>query len=300
MGLLGGCSLDGLAAGFSLPGTVVYETTSVYHHIRVVDHQGGRTLCFDDSTQTRMMVGNPLLGHFEYTEYFHLPWLWTTNMKAVLMIGLGGASVQRSFAHYYPGVSIDTVEIDPTVLQVARQHFEFKETPRQRVHLEDGRVYLRRSQSTYDVVLLDAYVQSRYGPALPYHLVTREFFEQVKARLSTSGVVAYNCMGTLRGWQADMVGALYRTMKAVFPQVYLFPAREGLNVVLIATQSPESVTLEDLQGRAIQAVKSQRVRLPTLARRAAALQTGDPPNAKDCPVLLDDYAPVDGLFCQRP
>lgn len=291
---------EALAAGSPVPGTVVYETTSVYHHIRVVDHQGGRTLCFDDSTQTRVMLGNPLLGHFEYTEYFHLPWLWTTNMKAVLMIGLGGASVQRSFAHYYPSVSIETVEIDPTVLQVARRYFQFKETPHQQVHLEDGRVFLRRSTASYDVILLDAYVQSRYGPALPYHLVTREFFEQVNARLSTNGVVAYNCMGTLRGWQADIVGAVYRTMAAVFPQVYLFPARESLNVVLIGTRSAEPLTLEGLRERALRASQSQRVRLPTLSQRVAAFQAGAPPNAKDCPVLQDDYAPVDGLFCLRP
>jgi hypothetical protein len=56
-------------------GDVVYEVTSPYHNIRVVDHDGMRTLCFDDATETRMSIQDPLKGHFEYTEYFHMPWL---------------------------------------------------------------------------------------------------------------------------------------------------------------------------------------------------------------------------------
>ncbi len=285
--------------GQSVPGKVVYETTSAYHHIKVVDYFGTRTLSFDGSAETRMTLGRPLTGHFEYTEYFHMPWLWNTNMRAVLMIGLGGGSVQRSYAFYYPDVEIETVEIDPVVFRVARQYFHFEESPRQKVHIEDGRVFLRRGKNQYDAMVLDAYVQSRYGSALPYHLVTKEFFELSKERLTTNGVVAFNCMGTLGGWQADLVGAIYRTLKCVFPQVYLFPARDSMNVVAVATCSRESVTLDQIRARAAQLVQGGRIKLPAFTQRLLAFRTEPPRNLKDCPVLLDDYAPVDGLLCER-
>ena len=80
-------------------GGVVFEITSPYHHIRVVDEGSLRTLSFDGSAETRMSLQNPLQGHFEYTEYFHMPWLWNRQLTNVLMIGLGGAS------------SIDRVEV---------------------------------------------------------------------------------------------------------------------------------------------------------------------------------------------
>ena len=35
-----------------------------------------------------MQISNPLSGHFEYTEYFHMAWLWNTNIQSALMIGL--------------------------------------------------------------------------------------------------------------------------------------------------------------------------------------------------------------------
>lgn len=282
-----------------LPGKVVYETTSAYHHIRVIDHMGLRTLSFDDSRETRMSLANPLSGHFEYTEYFHAPWLWNTNIKAVLMIGLGGGSVQRSYAHYHPDVVVDTAEIDPVVFRVAREYFRFQESPRQRVYIEDGRVFIRRSQADYDVVIVDAYVQSRYGSALPYHLATREFFELVKGKLTTNGVVAFNCMGTLTGWQSDLVGAIYQTMKAVYPRAYLFPARDSLNVVLLATRTEEEMTAEELRTRASKLVRNGRVRLPGFIQRVTTFRSDPPRNFLECPVLIDDYAPIDGLLCDR-
>src|SRR5215813_586490 len=129
--------------------SVVFETTSPYHHIRVVDDKEIRILCFDDGHETRMSLRNPLFGHFEYTEYFHMAWLWNTNITSVLMLGLGGGSAQRSFEHYYPAVTIDTVEIDPSVVQVAHAYFGYEESERQKIHVEDGRLFLRRSNSRY-------------------------------------------------------------------------------------------------------------------------------------------------------
>src|SRR2546426_521376 len=231
--------LIGLCGGRgNAQGRVVFETTSPYHHIRVIDQQGVRTLSFDGSMETRMSLRDPLTGHFEYIEYFHMPWLWNSNLTNLLMVGLGGASVQRAYEHYYPQVSIDTVEIDSTVVRIAKEYFGFKESERQRVHVMDGRVYLRRTETKYDTIILDAYVRSRYGSFIPYHLATKEFFEMANQHLTTHGVVAYNVIGTLQGWRADIPGSVYKTMKSVFPNVYLFPATESLNVVIIGTKSP--------------------------------------------------------------
>jgi spermidine synthase len=98
--------------------TVIYEVTSPYHHIRVKDEGEFRILSFDDAPETRISLKDPLQGHFEYTEYFHMAWLWNTQLNHVLMIGLGGGSAQRAFEHYYPRLSIETAEIDRAVVEV--------------------------------------------------------------------------------------------------------------------------------------------------------------------------------------
>ena len=109
------------------------------------------------------------------------------------------------------------------------------------------------------MIILDAYVTGRYGSSIPQHLATKEFFELVRDHLTTNGVAAYNVIGNVNGWHAGIVGAIYRTLKTVFPQVYLFPARTSQNVVLVATRS---------------AIQSQLVRLAR-ARLLAGADAAD-------------------------
>jgi len=275
--------------------SVIYEVTSPYHHIRVVEQGEMRTLCFDDAWESRMSVPNPLQGHFEYTEYFHMPWLWNTQITSVVMVGLGGASTQRSFEFYYPNVTIATAEIDPLVVQVARQFFDFRESGRQKVEVSDGRVFLRRNTTRHDLIILDAYIQGRYGSAIPQHLATKEFFELVRDRLTTNGIVAYNVIGSVNSWHAEIVGAIYHTLKAVFPQVYLFPASSSQNIVLLATKAAVKPDVNALRQRAVSLIQARRISIPNFLQRLDRLVAVPPPNAASSPVLTDDYAPVEGV-----
>src|SRR5256884_4667164 len=260
-----------LAAGRAGNSAVVFEITSPYHHIRVIDQDGIRMLSFDGSMETRMSLRDPLRGHFEYTEYFHMPWLWNTQLTNALMIGLGGASTQRAYQHYYPDLSIETAELDPVVVRVAKDYFRFQESATQRVQVSDGRVFLRRGGGPYGVIILDAYEKNRYGSFIPYHLATREFFELANQRLTTNGVLAYNVIGTLQGWRADILGSIYKTMKEVFPQVYFFPAQQSLNVVLVGVKAADKSAAPPapmvLQQRANALIQSKRIQLPTFRAR---------------------------------
>ncbi len=282
--------------GLATPAALIFEMTSAYHHIQVLDDQGIRVLSFDGSQETRMSLRHPLAGHFEYTEYFQMPGLWNRKMTNVLMIGLGGGSTQRAYQYYYPEVTVETVELDPAVIQTAKRFFNVKESPALRLEVSDGRAFLRRTEKKYDAIILDAYVSSRYGSFVPYHLATKEFFALAHEHLGTDGVLAYNVMGTMVAWRADILGAVYRTLKAVFPQVYMFPATESMNVVMIATKNPHKFTLPELQGKAKEWVTGRRVVLPTLRTRLLTFRSDPPPTALQSPVLTDDYAPIDGLL----
>jgi spermidine synthase len=289
------CAGLALAALANATAEVVYDKVTPYHSIQVIDTGDLRILSFDGAQQTRMSLRNPLTGHFEYTEFFHVPWLWHTNMSNVLMVGLGGASAQRSYAHYHPDVTVETVEIDPTVRRVAQEYFQFKETPRQQVHVADGRVFLRRTQNKFDAIIMDAYTENRYGSFIPQHLATKEFFELAHSRLSTNGVLAYNVIGRWRSSRSDLVGALYKTLQSVFPQVYAFKAQDSLNVVLIATKWPHRFDFNVLNQRAHMLVSRRRILLPTFRNRVYDFQASPPLSVARSPLLTDDFAPIEGL-----
>jgi spermidine synthase len=285
----------GLVFAVNTTAQVVFEKISKYNHIRVYDQRGVRFLSFSGSRETRMSLADPLQGHFEYTEYFHMPWLWHKDISRVLMIGLGGGSSQRSFLQYHPEVRIDTVELDPAVVQVAREYFKLPDSARHKIHEVDGRVFLRRaSTNQFDLIVLDAYASSRYGSYIPYHLATKEFFEIAQSRLTENGTLAYNVIGTIQGWRADTLGALYRTLKAVFPQVYMFPSTESLNVVLVATKSPERSTRASI-AQAARELPAEKRQLPTFQQRVLRFSELTPPAAARSRVLTDNRAPTDNL-----
>ena len=118
--------------------------------------------------------------------------------------------------------------------------------------------YLARTNE-YDLIILDAYLGGRYGSSIPQHLATKEFFELVRNHLTTNGVVAYNVIGTTSDWHAGIVGAIYRTLKTVFPQAYMFPARSSQNVVLLATMTGLKTDIYTLRQSAAVLARNRRV-----------------------------------------
>ncbi len=284
-----------VGSGPSTLAGVIHETYSPYHHILVVDDDGIRTLSFDGTRETRMSLKDPLQGHFGYTEMFHYAWLWNTNMARVAMLGLGGGSTQRSFLHRYPAVQIHSVEIDPAVVGIASNFFHVRMNNRHRVFVEDGRNYLRRSREKYDLIILDAYVKHRYGSHMPPHLATREFFEIARDRLTPDGVLAYNVITVIRLGNSDALRTLAKTMLQVFPQVYMFPASDSRNAVLIATREPRRLTPPEIRQRGSMLASLQLPLPPGLLEKLPSIKTDLPRGVSSARVLTDDYAPVEGL-----
>ena len=92
---------------------------------------------------------------------------------------------------------------------------------------------------------------------------------------------------------------MYRTIKEVFPQVYLFPANETQNVVMIATKSNEHFDAARVQQEGAALMRSGIVSLPTFSERLTNFWDNVPPMATNSPVLTDDYAPIESLLQGR-
>ena len=160
----------------------------------------------------------------------------------------------RTFHQSFPAMEIDSVEIDPEVIEVAREFFEFREDPRQRVHSGDGRAFLARARERFDLILLDAY----YADNMPFHLITREFLETARDRLSADGTLVVNLIGALRGPESGFVRAAIKTLEGIFPQVYTFPTfgnrahvlSEIQNVVALASKAPKRMSVKEMERRA--------------------------------------------------
>lgn len=218
-----------------------------YNRVAVVDSGAYRLLRFGLSEQSSMSLTNPLESGFEYTDYFHLPVLFGVALRRALFIGLGGGMGIKMYRHHYPDAQIDAVEIDPVVVQAARQYFYVEEDDHFRIHIEDGGKYLQRTAEKYDVVILDAYtvVEGKSGP--PEHLMEPEFFRGIHEHLAETGMLIFNLTGTSWG---EPTKRLLAVLREVFASAYQFNVRSSLNVALVGSMAP-AVGKKELRRRAL-------------------------------------------------
>jgi len=295
-----------LDIGYTNPSKIVAELESAYQHIIVLDREGGgrkaRELRFDHYIQSAVYLDADFEPATQYTELFYLPFIFKHDIHSVLIIGLGGGVGPRMFAKY-KDIEIDCVEIDPKVLVAAEDYFGFKTSDRCRVHIADGRVYIRNMASKYDLIILDAY---SVGGRVPFHLLTREFYEEVYAKLNPGGVVLSNIISPLEGPRNRLYRASLKTYNAVFGPHKVYVFRKRYTYEHGADSSPGNTALiavplqtRRLTGTAIEQTASRLaaeglVDSSSFVHNARQfVSTAPETKLDDVPLLTDDYAPVD-------
>ncbi len=275
---------------------IIYEADSIYHHIVVAEDSSARYLRFDRSYQSGMYLDDPFDSPFLYAAYAHLGLIFRPQAKRVLMIGLGGGSVQKRFWRDYRDMSIEVAELDPAVVDVAKRFFAVKEDPRLRINVQDGRLFLRRTQEQYDIIILDAY----FADSIPFHLTTGEFVQLAKSRLAPGGVIVSNIIGALTGERSALFRAIYKTFGSEFAGLYPFPTSfrpyfdpEVIRNIVLVTSDERGLTRSQVLARARQV--AQKVTYQEFLVYAADYYEPPIPTS-DVPLLTDDYAPVDTLL----
>ncbi|WP_058366769.1 spermidine synthase [Haloparvum sedimenti] len=278
------------SVGVSPAGQVIHDEETAYQELQVVDGAETRTLYLDGERHSAMDRSDPTRHVFDYTRYFHLPYLFADDpddIDRVLFVGGGGFSGPKRFAAEYDA-TVDVVEIDPAVVDVAKEYFAVEESEDLRIHEGDGREFLRETNHTYDLIVLDAYKKDK----VPFHLTTREFMALTSDRLSEDGILVANLISAPSGPASRFYRAEYATMNEVFPQVYAFPtAGPGVvqNIELVATKDGDRVSQAALRER-----NERREIGLDLSEEISNYRAEEDPG--DVPVLTDEYAPVDALL----
>jgi spermidine synthase len=275
------------------PGDVVFEKDTPYSHLLVKDQGGTRIMFLNGMPDSGMYLNDSIELVFPYTRYFALGWTFNHNISKVLFVGGGGFSGPKKFLRDYPMAEVDVVEIDPDVILAARRYFHVNETPRLTVYNQDGRTYLTHTQTKYDLIVLDAYTKTY----VPFHLLTREFFELLYDRLTEDGVIVSNLIASFVGDTSDLFWAEYKTVEGVFPSLYVFRTSERgsgwvQNIMLVATKNDEIITSDEIARRGAEVPSVDSAELEGFAKDL----WDEIPDTGDLPLLTDDYSPVEMLI----
>jgi spermidine synthase len=263
-------------------GRVVHEAETPYQYARVIEYPDGRRQLELNEGQAVHSVWRPntvLTGNY-WDGYLTLPFALRDEPPAkIAMLGVAGGTVARAYARYFPDTVIDAVEIDGELFDIGRRWFGLKDRPQLRVHAEDARPFLRKTDERYDFIFLDTYRQ----PYIPFYLATKEFFELARDRLAPGGAVIIN-VGHPEGSQR-LEQVLTATMGAALPYVTRDPVRDTNTLLMGSLEPPSRARLEAAAERMPPELRA--VALEDAARLEPPLRGGT--------VYTDDKAPVEWL-----
>jgi spermidine synthase len=262
----------------------LYDVKSTYQRITILDTENGyRLLIFDgkfdgsDSIQSEMNLSDHYELSLSYARHIMAALPLVEKPKRILILGLGGACMQRYLYRLLPDAKIETAELDPVIQKVAAAYFFFKEDARQIVHLGDGRKFIENSKDDYDIIFLDAFSAT----SIPYPLSTKEFLKAVKARLAPGGIVCANLWNMAPEYH-DML----KTYTTVFAELHLIQCPDAGNAILVAYPDKAGLTIQSWveKAHAFETKYPTGLNLPKLIGASAVR---DLPNLSGAKVLLD-------------
>ena len=212
----------------------LYEGESGYNYVQVVrqddcnylllnEGQAYHSYYCDGGRVPRISVWSIMIAAPYYNE--------EPVIEKTAVIGLAAGTIPKQLTRVFGPIAIDGIEIDPMIVAVGRDYFDMTE-PNLNVIVGDGRYEFNLLAGPYDLVTLDAYKV----PYIPWHLTTKDYFEEIQARLTPTGVVAINVGRAPQ--DRRLVEAITATLLEVYPTVHAVDVPGTLNTILVATQQP--------------------------------------------------------------
>jgi spermidine synthase len=247
-----------------------------------LEHSTGYAFILNGKTDghARMDAGTQVMGGL-------LGALLHPNPRRAFVIGLGTGSTSGWLAAVPSIERVDTVELEPAILEVARKcaavNHSVMDNPKHRVTIGDARETLLARGDVYDIIASEPSNPYRAGIA---SLFTREYYQAVNRRLAQGGIF----LQWVQAYAIDSQTLLtiMATLAQVFPSVEIWRMAPS-DLLLVATRTELVHDVAQTRARmrqepyraallgawstvTLEGVLAHHVARPSLVRRVADLQ----------------------------
>lgn len=205
---------------------VLYEKQSDFHDIKVIENEIGRFLHYKDTYQAGFINTQFYKGNLPYINYFTIPYLINPDIKNILLIGFGTGKIVNDWEKLFDNLeSIDVVDIEENIFDIAADYFEFKKSDSINFFLQDGLVFLRENNKKYDLIVTD--VASDDG--IDDRFLSDDYFKLIKKSLTPNGVFVSNLCSSadLTCKENTFFHSILDTYHSHFKQVSIFKGNES-------------------------------------------------------------------------
>ena len=180
-------------AGIKLP-KLVYETQSDYNGVIQVYQTGEKyrisvggftqSVCLNSSS-AKTRVWGKIVDVLEEEE---------PSLASVMVLGLGGGTTQHLISHRFPEALITSLEIDPKMVEVAKQFFGVGDIPNHTIIVDDAcRVIVDPdkfdiNKGSFDAIVVDIF----NGMTFPALGNSGNFVGNLKKIVKQGGLIIFN------------------------------------------------------------------------------------------------------------
>lgn len=176
--------------------------------------------------QSAMRLAAPDDLALRYTQKMMAFLLFQPRPERIALIGLGGGSLLKFCRRHLPAAHFTAVEISAEVIAFGEAFLLPPPGPLLQILQADGADYVAEVEPGLDALLIDAFDEHGFAPALN----CREFLQSAWDKLSAKGVLVIN----LAGERASYAGLVGEVMDVFDDQVQIIPVPDDGNHVLLA------------------------------------------------------------------
>ncbi len=295
LAMVGGITWMGFHPVIVLP-PAIHQEDSPYQQVRVSENDVFRYLILNNTFHAVMWKAEPTFLALPYSQVMMgvLPIL--EKPKRGLILGHGGGSLAKWLAVHWPNLELDVVEMDPSVVKAAAQYFDYVSPENHHVVVQDARMFLRNNPTQYDVVWVDVFARH----LIPFHVTTQEFFEELRAHVSSDGAIAVNLASSDAPANVRRAEAVYTTMGLAFEDIttysvagpdWLKTKKGSVNLIFFAGKPIEAMRSPEFVDQLTRSMN--RSQFPFEGLEFFLSHT--PVSLKPGQILTDDFSPLDLL-----
>lgn len=187
---------------------------TVFGSIKVATINGSETVYYDGGHRQSHInsLGESMVSYTYAMEGLALG--LKPRPKSALVLGLAGGIIPMTLSER--GLDVEVVDVIETPLIAATQYFNFDDEA-VRVHINDARTFVNPCRNKFDRVIVDL----MQGYAVPDHLITTEFYRDIRTCLTPEGSVIINTAVPNRDYFKKYYNIL-KTIKANFQTVNIY------------------------------------------------------------------------------
>lgn len=211
--------------------------------VRVWQQDDRRWLDFDDTViQSEIILDHPDYLPLALNRHMLAGLMFVDFPKRILLAGTGGGATARYFAHKFPEVKGDAVEVSPLICELARDFFEFPLGESWQQHAQGIKHYISDCQQQYDLIIIDI----AEGKITPDWIVEPDFLQDCRSLLTKQGHIAFNVMLKDGG---DLMGFLAKIHPAFDGLMNCLSVADHRNIVVFAFNNPPTFSAEKTPSR---------------------------------------------------